>query len=118
MNREKAAYEHLNNLSIAHPGCLHIRQTLDMFSLERSNGESHLCLINPPLQCTLLDLQKLGGPCQALPEGLVKLVMRSLLEALDSLHTEADMTHCGMNKLGHHLYALLIHFGQISSSRM
>lgn len=32
-----------------------------------------------------------------MPKELVKPVMKNLLEALNFLHTEANVTHCGMD---------------------
>jgi serine/threonine-protein kinase SRPK3 len=96
VNREKAAYEHLANLSTTHPGRHNIRQALDIFDLSRPEGEVHVCIVHSPLQSTLYDFQRLDGAPQVLPEELVKMVMINLLEALDFLHTEANVTHCGM----------------------
>lgn len=96
-HRERIAYEHLSTLKSSHPGQDHIRQPLDTFSLHQSDGSQHLCFAYSPLQTTLLDLQRLGGNAQPLPEELVKEVLRYLLEALDYLHTDAGMIHCGMS---------------------
>lgn len=96
VHRERVAYEHLSTLKSSHPGQLLIRQPLDSFSLQQRDGSRHLCFVYHPLQTTLLDLQRLGGKTQQLPEELVKEALRYLLEALDYLHTEASMTHCGI----------------------
>jgi hypothetical protein len=50
VNREKAAYEHLANLSTTHPGRRNIRQALDIFDLSRPEGEVHVCIVHSPLQ--------------------------------------------------------------------
>lgn len=103
-NREQAIYESLATLTSwsQHQGCLHIRPMIETFELARGNGDVHICLVHPPLQCTLFDFQRLGSTAasspRALPEYLVKYVMKVLLEALDFLHTEANFTHCGMHK--------------------
>lgn len=96
VNREKAAYKHLANLSTTHPGHHNVRQALDIFDLARPEGAVHVCIVYSPLQSTLYDFQRLDGTPQVLPEGLAKMVMRNLLEALDFLHTEANVIHCGM----------------------
>ncbi len=44
----------------------------------------------------MFDLQRYGGQARPFPEHLVKDSLRSLLEALDFLHAEASITHCGM----------------------
>ena len=95
-NREKAAYEHLTNLSTTHPGHHNVRKALDIFDLARPEGAVHVCIVHTPLQSTLYDFQRLGGAPQVLPEELAKMVTKNLLEALDFLHTEASVTHCGM----------------------
>lgn len=67
-----------------------------MFEIVQSpRGAAHVCLVHSPLQATLYAFQRLGGAPRALPEELAKMVMRSLLQALDFLHTEANLTHCG-----------------------
>lgn len=95
-NREKAAYVHLASLSTTHPGHHSVRQALDIFDLARPEGAVHVCIVHSPLQSTLYAFQRLDGAPQVLPEDLAKMVMRNLLEALDFLHTEANVTHCGM----------------------
>jgi hypothetical protein len=84
-------------MSTSHPGSQHIRHAIDMFSLERTSGDVHECLVHRPLQTTLFAFQRPGGKSRPLPEELVKPVMRNLLEALDFLHTKANVTHCGMD---------------------
>jgi hypothetical protein len=96
VNREKAAYRHLANLRTTHPGNHNVRQALDIFDLVRPEGAVHVCIVHSPLQSTLYDFQRLNDAPQVLPEELAKMVMRNLLEALDFLHTEANVTHCGM----------------------
>lgn len=96
-HRERVAHEHLSTLKSSHPGRSHIREDIDCFSLQQCDGSQHLCFVYQPLQTTLLDLQRLGGKPQQLPEELVKEALRYLLEALDFLHTEASMIHCGIS---------------------
>lgn len=96
VNREKVAYEKLADLSTTHLGHHNIRQALDIFDLSRPEGEVHVCIVHSPLQTTLHDFQRLDGAPQVLPEELAKVVMINILEALDFLHTEANITHCGM----------------------
>ncbi|KAK3071630.1 hypothetical protein LTR53_008272 [Teratosphaeriaceae sp. CCFEE 6253] len=93
-NRERILYDRLGGMTTAHQGSLSIRSVLDDFNLVRQNGAEHVCLVHPPLQCTLFAFQRLGGRAVPLPEALAKVFMRGLLEALDFLHTEASATHC------------------------
>lgn len=66
-----------------------------MFDIVRSYGNIHVCLVHAPLKSTLYAFQRLGGTPRALPEELAKMVMKTLLEALDFLHTKANVMHCG-----------------------
>ena len=95
VNRETSFYNHLHTISPSHPGSQHIRHAVDIFSLESTSGDIHECLVHLPLQTTLFAFQRPGGKPRPFPEELVKIVMKSLLESLDFLHTEANVTHCG-----------------------
>lgn len=68
-----------------------------MFSFEGTNGDLHECLVHLPLQTTLFAFQRPDGKPRPFPEELAKPLMKNLLEALDFLHTEADVTHCGID---------------------
>lgn len=98
-NREKAAYNHFADLNITQPEQYDVRQALDVFEIERPEGAVHVCLAHRPLQCTLYAFQRLGGAPRPLPEELAKIIMRSLLTALEFLHEETHVTHCGMASL-------------------
>lgn len=78
-----------------HPGFLFIRQIIDKFKLAANDGAVHECLVHPPLQTSVFALQCVGGKRRPFPEALAKAQMESLLMALDFLHTEANVTHCG-----------------------
>ncbi|MCJ1259976.1 hypothetical protein MMC24_007816 [Lignoscripta atroalba] len=94
MNRELLAYQHLRTLPSSHVGHAYIRELLDSFEVVRPNGNRHHCLVHQPLHMTLWDLQRLGGKSTVLPEDMVRSALRYLLQALDFLHTEANITHC------------------------
>lgn len=96
VNRERSFYNHLDTLTTSHPGSGRIRHAVDVFTLVHRDGGIHECLVHQPLQNTIFAFQRPSGTPCPFPEGLVKLIMRALLEALDFLHTEADVTHCGM----------------------
>lgn len=89
------AYNKLASLRSSHTGHSYIRKLLDSFDVVRPNGNRHLCLVHTPLHMTLRDLQRLGGKPRPLPPDMVKSVLRYLLLAVDFLHVEANMTHCG-----------------------
>ncbi|KAG5302383.1 protein kinase [Histoplasma capsulatum G186AR] len=94
MNREIVAYSYLRSSRSSHAGRAHVRELLDSFELVRPNGIRHHCLVHPPLQITLWGLQRLGGKPTALPQDMVRSASRYLLQALDYLHTEVNITHC------------------------
>jgi serine/threonine-protein kinase SRPK3 len=98
MNREVEAYRHLQTGRSSHIGRQFIRQLLDSFEIVQPDGAHHHCLIHPPLHKTLRDLQKLGDKPTGLPEDMVRGVLRHLFQALDFLHTDANITHCGTNR--------------------
>jgi hypothetical protein len=98
VNREIAFYNYVKTITTSHPGSQHIRHAIDMFSLESTNGDIHECLVHLPLQTTLFAFQRPGGKPRPFPEELVKPVTKNLLEALDFLHTEANVTHCDMDR--------------------
>jgi serine/threonine-protein kinase SRPK3 len=95
VNRETSFYNHVHTLYTAHPGSQRIRHVIDQFSLVRTSGDVHECLLHRPLQTTLFSFQRPGGIPRPFPEELAKSIMRDLLEALDFLHREANVTHCG-----------------------
>ncbi|EAU38942.1 predicted protein [Aspergillus terreus NIH2624] len=96
INREVEAYKHLAIVQSSHVGRRFIRNVVDSFELERPDGSHHHCLAYEPLQITLFDFQRLGGNTKGLPEQLVKGALRHLLQALDFLHTEANIAHCDL----------------------
>lgn len=87
-------------MTTTHPGCLFIQQIVDKFKLAGKDGAVHECLVHPPLQTTVFALQRVGGNRRPFTEALAKVQTISLLMALDFLHTEADVTHCGMAATG------------------
>jgi len=98
INREKVAEAHLAELQTANPGCFFIRQVLDSFELLRSNGDSHLCFVHEPLQISLYSFQRPGRKAVPFSVDLVKPVIIYILKALDFLHTDAGITHCGKHR--------------------
>lgn len=95
VHRERLAYEHLYGGQWTLPGCLHLRQLTRAFEIARSDGPSHLCLVHPPLHTSLFSFQKLHGKIRPLPALLAKHITKYVLEALDFLHREANISHCG-----------------------
>lgn len=96
VNREISFYNHLDTRTTSHPGSQYIRHATNMFSLESTRGDVQEGLVHQPLQTTLFAFQRPGAKPRPFPENIVKPVMKNLLEALDFLHTEANVTHCGM----------------------
>lgn len=96
MIREILAYERLRSLRSSHVGQGFVRELLDSFEVERPDGSRHRCLVHSPLHVALSDLQRLGGESTAFPEDMVRGALPYLCQALDFLHTEANITHCGI----------------------
>lgn len=91
--RELAAYEHLNSITSSSPGATLIRKFHDAFKIPGLDGE-HLCLVHEPLGMSMETFRQLM-PAKQLSEELLKAVLRHLLQALDYLHSEAQMVHTG-----------------------
>nr|POE87759.1 srsf protein kinase 3 [Quercus suber] len=91
-DREFKIYEHLASIKSTHPGQSLIRELWDSFELTGGAGK-HRCLILQPMHMTLLEMMKLNPRPFNLP--LLKMTLTRLLLALDFLHTEAHIMHCG-----------------------
>ena len=91
--RELAAYQHLDSIATANPGAQFVRKLHDSFKIQGLEGE-HLCLVHEPLGVSLETFRNVM-PTKRLHEGLLKAVLRHLLQALDCLHSDAKMIHTG-----------------------
>jgi serine/threonine-protein kinase SRPK3 len=91
--RELAAYKHLQTITTAKPGALFLRTLHASFKIQGLEGE-HLCLVHEPLGISIETFRSVM-PLKRLPEGLLKAVLRHLLQALDCLHSDAKMIHTG-----------------------
>ncbi|KAK7529993.1 putative serine/threonine protein kinase [Phyllosticta citribraziliensis] len=91
--QEPKMLAYLESVVSNHPGKKAIRLPCDTFEAERKDirGQRHQCLIFEPLAMTLKELCEFSGG-QVKPE-VLKPVVRSILEALDFLHTEAGVVH-------------------------
>ena len=93
IQRELAAYSHLDTVSTSNPGALLVRELLDSFKATRPAGE-HQCLVHEPLGLSMETVRQLC-PGRKLPENLLKVFLIHLLQALDFLHTDSKMIHAG-----------------------
>ena len=93
--REKIAYDRLAKHTETQTGRHHLRQVLDSFRLPSSGADSHLCLVHEPLHASLFTFQRFGGVAKPLSEAIAKAATRYILEALDYLHENTEITHCG-----------------------
>ena len=93
IRRELAAYNHLATVTTKKPGGLLVRELLDSFKVLGPAGE-YQCLIHEPLGMSMDTLRQLS-PGRKLPESLLKVFLKHLLQALDFLHTDARMIHAG-----------------------
>ena len=83
------AYCHLRSLRSCIPDSTIPSKSFDPM------GNRHHCLVHSPLQITLWDLRRLGIKSTTFPQDKAKGILRYLLQALDFLHREANITHCG-----------------------
>ncbi|KAK8196819.1 kinase-like domain-containing protein [Phyllosticta capitalensis] len=91
--QEPEIYSHLARIASNHPGQKVIRLPCDTFLAERKDiaGQQHQCLVFEPLGMSLKELCEFSGG-KVKPE-VLKPIIRSILEALDFLHTEAGVVH-------------------------
>ena len=94
VRHELAAYNHLNAITTSNLGGLLVRELLDSFRATGTAGEFQ-CLIHEPLGMSMETLRQLS-PGRKLPENVLKLFLIHLLQALDFLHTDAEMIHAGI----------------------
>ncbi|KAE9404244.1 kinase-like protein [Gymnopus androsaceus JB14] len=101
IRREMAAYDHLSTIMMRKEGALLIRELLDTFKLQGSQGEHH-CFVHEPLGMSMETLRRLC-PGHKLTEELLKLFLIHLFLALDFLHTDAKMIHADLQAMNVHL---------------
>lgn len=94
IRRELAAYSHLNTITTRKPGVLLVRELLDSFKATGPAGE-YQCLVHEPLGMSMETLRQLS-PGRKIPENLLRAFLNHLLQALDFLHTDAEMIHAGV----------------------
>ena len=93
IRRELAAYRHLDTLTTSNIGGLLVRELLDSFKATGPAGE-YQCLVHEPLGMSMETLRQLSS--QGKPRAnLLKAFLIHLLQALDFLHTDAEMIHAG-----------------------
>ncbi|KAK8174977.1 kinase-like domain-containing protein [Phyllosticta citrichinensis] len=85
---------HLETEISDHPGGKSIRLSCDAFEAQRKDiwiEKRYKCLVFEPLGMSLIDLCQIsGGRIEA---DVLKPIVRSILETLDFLHTEAGVVH-------------------------
>lgn len=94
-NSEVRIYNRLSNLDSKHPGKASVRTLLDHFTVFGPDG-NHQCLVHEPLSLSLQWLRQ-QFPTRTYPESLLKITTIEILQALDFLHTEADIVHTGQS---------------------
>ena len=93
--RELKVYEHLSNVVVhsKHPGPGLIRALYDTFEVEGPSGQ-HQCLVQQPMHMSIIDMMRKGGG-KLFPVPLAKAFFKRIVEALDFLHSEAEVVHTG-----------------------
>lgn len=94
-NREADIYTHLQQSlpSSQHEGRAYVRTLHEAFELDGPDGK-HWCLVHPPLGVSMREWQEMF-PEKRYPVELLKVLVRSLLLALDCLHEEGGVIHTG-----------------------
>ncbi|KZS94824.1 kinase-like protein [Sistotremastrum niveocremeum HHB9708] len=85
----------LKNTNPAHPGYKHILSILDHFSItgkEAGEDVSHLCLVSEVLGEGVGSIRRRSEGLM-LPQGMVKTILRQVLQALDYVHRECRIVH-------------------------
>ncbi|PLN81850.1 protein kinase-like protein [Aspergillus taichungensis] len=90
-NQEVRVLEHISRTKTQHPGSNLVRRMIDNFELS-GPSDSHQCIVHEPLLTSLLHFQA-ALDAKSLPEDLLKGALQQLLEALDFLHSEAQVIH-------------------------
>ena len=95
-HRELPVYDHISRRmgDTSHRGRCNIRRLLDSFQIICPDGK-HIVLVFEAAQMSLRDM-KLVFRRDGFDEDLVKGAIIELLEALDFLHTYAEIVHTGI----------------------
>lgn len=91
--REVEVYKHLDTTNARHTGRSLVRSALDTFEI-RGSESTHQCLVHKPMGKSLSDLQEMRAS-RRFDEELLRVTLAHALLALDFLHTEARIVHCG-----------------------
>lgn len=94
VNQEVRVLEHISRIKTQHPGRDLVRKMIENFELSGPSG-THQCIVYEPLLTSLLHFQATLD-AKSLPEDLLKGALQQLLEALDYLHSEANVIHTGL----------------------
>lgn len=87
----------------AHPGFKHVCGLSDHFFIRDSDpenaGNEHACIVHEVMGPSLQDVtSRTKGSHLGLPMAMVKSVARQVLSALEYLHEECGVIHCGEQK--------------------
>lgn len=86
-------YKRINAVKTNHPGRILVRKMLDNFEV-KYQSLAYPCMIHRPLGLSLRHLRR-ELPNDKLPEDALKSFLKQILIALDYLHGEAGIIHCG-----------------------
>jgi serine/threonine-protein kinase SRPK3 len=87
-------YRHLAQLKSEHEGANLVRRAIDSFTTKGSNGQEHQVIVHEPLSIKITQLQRLM-PNYQFPAPVLRAFSYKMLLALDFLHSEAGVIHCG-----------------------
>ncbi|KAM6511930.1 hypothetical protein FALCPG4_016917 [Fusarium falciforme] len=96
-HRELPFYEHLNTVlpTSKHVGADNVRKLLASFEVSGSHG-NHIVLALQVSQMSLRDMDTVFMKGRGFEEDFVKSAIKELLQAVDFLHTEAQVVHTGL----------------------
>lgn len=92
-DREFETCQKISKMKTEHPGFDFVRSALDTFNIPREGG-GHRCLIQRPMWDSFSDLVY-RNPDKRFTADLLKAGLRTVLVALDFLHTECRIIHTG-----------------------
>ncbi|KAL2368302.1 hypothetical protein RJZ57_007319, partial [Blastomyces gilchristii] len=84
-------YKYLKQGNPSHPGYVHVRKALDVFTIPRPGGGHH-CLVQKPMWESFKDLLY-RNPNHRFTEDLLRVGLMQVFLALDYLHTECKLVH-------------------------
>ncbi|TKA65862.1 hypothetical protein B0A55_07946 [Friedmanniomyces simplex] len=91
VHRELPVYQHLDSLESKHMGRRNVRKIFEAFEIPGPHGK-HMCLVHEACGVSLFELTNLT-PGKVMDVGVLRQIMRPVLNGLQYLHEEAKIVH-------------------------